>query len=213
MSNLTPIEDLTPDVVQEWKLEEFNAYLNRQPPKQWLMDHPLANNVKYLPIDKVEYLLRKIFRHFKIEILRESTMFNSVYCTVRVHYFHPIKQEWSFHDGLGAWDVQTKAGASVADLGQINHMAVAKALPAAESAAIKDACDKFGDLFGANINRKGTLQFEPSEKLKDKIGERIQLLVEQAETIEDIERLINSNNIPDEYMELVENKMEQLREN
>ena len=106
-NKLVPLSDLVPDVVEQWNLEQYNANLNRQPPAKWLRNHPLAKGVQYLPIDKVEYLLRKIFKDFKIEVLRESTMFNAVYVAVRVHYFHPILKEWRFHDGVGSWDVQT----------------------------------------------------------------------------------------------------------
>lgn len=210
-TKLVPISDLVPDVVEQWNLEQYNANLNRQPPQNWLMKHPLASGVFYLPIDKVEYLLRKIFKDFKIEVLRESTMFNSVYTAVRVHYFHPILKEWQYHDGVGAWDVQTDKGESVADLSKIKSMAVAKALPASKSAAIKDACDHFGDLFGANINRKGTLQFEPEENLKSRAEQRIDKMIDSAETLDDLERILNSSTIPEQYKEKFEQKMEEIK--
>jgi hypothetical protein len=42
-----------------------------------------------------------------------------------------------------------------------------KALPSAESYALKDAAEKIGDLFGRNLNRKDTIAFsgryEPAE--------------------------------------------------
>ena len=210
-NKLVPLSDLVPDVVEQWNLEQYNANLNRQPPAKWLRTHPLAKGVQYLPIDKVEYLLRKIFKDFKIEVLRESTMFNAVYVAVRVHYFHPILKEWRFHDGVGSWDVQTDKGASVADLAKIKSMAVAKALPAAESAAIKDACDKFGDLFGANINRKGTMQFEAEENLRDRAEQRIDKMIDSAKSVEDLERILESATIPDKYKSKFEEKMEELR--
>jgi hypothetical protein len=55
--------------------------------------------------------------------------------------------------------VQTDAGKSAADLGAIKQDAVMKALPAAESYAIKDAAEKLGILFGKNLNRKDTIGF------------------------------------------------------
>lgn len=208
-NKLVPISELTPAVVEQWDLELYNAYLNRQPPKKWLREHPLANNVYYLPIDKVEYLLRKIFKNFKIEVLRESTMFNAVYVAVRVHYFHPILQEWQYNDGVGSWDVQTDKGESVADLSKIKSMAVAKALPAAKSAAVKDACDHFGDLFGANINRRGTIQFEPEENLKDRAEERVHAMLDSCDSISDVHRV--REQIPARYRELADEKIKYLK--
>lgn len=207
--DLIPISDLTPNVVEQWTLEQFNANLNRQPPRKWLREHPLAKGVLYLPIDKVEYLLRKIFKDFKIEVLRESTMFNSVYVAVRVHYFHPIIGEWQFHDGVGAWDVQTEKGESVADLSQIKSMAVAKALPASKSAAIKDACDHFGDLFGANINRKGTLQFEPEQNLADRAENKVKAIVDACDTSDDLLKAFDT--VPEQFHYLIEEKLEELK--
>jgi hypothetical protein len=43
-------------------------------------------------------------------------MFNSVYVAIRLHYLNPVSGEWSYHDGVGSAQIQTKAGASAADL-------------------------------------------------------------------------------------------------
>lgn len=39
------------------------------------------------------------------------------------------------------------------------------AFPLAKSQAIKDACHHFGKLFGADLNRKDTISFDPDTKL------------------------------------------------
>ena len=41
------------------------------------------------------------------------------------------------------------------------------AFPIAKSFAVKDACDHFGDIFGANLNRKDTLDFYVDQKIID----------------------------------------------
>ena len=64
-----------------------------------------------------------------------------------------------FHDGIGAMQIQTKKGASPADLSNINNGALSMAYPAAKTVAIKDACDHFGNLFGADLNRKDTINY------------------------------------------------------
>jgi len=43
-----------------------------------------------------------------------------------------------------------------------------KALPAAESYAIKDAAEKLGQIFGSNLNRKDTVQTDTIDKIKDR---------------------------------------------
>lgn len=156
---LPTLKDLHHDESVAFKNDQLNLLLNQPTPEKWIKDHPIAKNVKYIPIDKVEFLLTRIFQEWKVEIISYSALFNSVSCHIRLHYKNPISGEWSFHDGVGAVGVQTDAGKSAADLGAIKQDAVMKALPAAESYAIKDAAEKLGILFGKNLNRKDTIGF------------------------------------------------------
>jgi len=156
---LPTLKDLHHDESVAFKNDQLNLLLNQPTPEKWIKDHPFAKNVKYIPIDKVEFLLTRIFQEWKVEIISYSALFNSVSCHIRLHYKNPISVEWSFHDGVGAVGVQTDAGKSAADLGAIKQDAVMKALPAAESYAIKDAAEKLGILFGKNLNRKDTIGF------------------------------------------------------
>jgi hypothetical protein len=157
--NLPTLADLHHDVQVAFKQDQLNLLLNQQVPPTWIKDHPYAKGVRYIPIEKVEFLLTRIFQEWRVEILSEGPMFNAVYCKVRLHYKNPLNGEWSYHDGVGAVDVQTAKGESAADLSKIVSNAVMKGLPAAESYAIKDAAEKLGELFGKNLNRKDTMAF------------------------------------------------------
>lgn len=150
--------NMAPEIA--FKQDELNLLLNYDPPTSYVKEHPYAKGVKYLPIDKVEFLLTKIFQQWKVEITREGTMFNSVYVCVRLHYMNPLTGEWLSHDGLGAVGVQTDAGAAASDLARIKQDAIMKALPAAESYAVKDAAQKIGRLFGKDLNRRESIQFD-----------------------------------------------------
>jgi hypothetical protein len=172
--------------------DQLNALLSVQPPTAWVKEHPYIKNHKYLPIDKVEYLLRKIFKEFRIEIVSTSTAFNGVVVTVRVHYINPATGEWSYHDGIGAIQLQTAKGTSPADLANINNGALSMAYPLAKTLAIKDACDMFGNLFGANLNRRDVLQNTPDEKLwnvfKSAEQKRRAELIESCTNVNELER-------------------------
>lgn len=166
--NLPTLSELHHDIAEAFKNDKFKLLMNQPPHETWIKKHPLAKvkndegkNVpaRYLPIDKVELLLDRIFQMWRIEVLREYTMFNSIGVTVRVHYLHPVTGTWEFHDGVGAKSVQTDAGATAADLGAIKDAAVQMALPSAKSYAIKDACDHLGKLFGKDLNRANTKNF------------------------------------------------------
>lgn len=172
------------DLESAFKHEQLNLLLSKEPKKEWVKTNAYANNSKYLPIDKVEYLLKKIFQQYRIEILDSGIAFNGVKVTVRVHYLNPATGEWSFHDGIGAEALQVKSGTSPADLQNINKGAVSMAFPIAKSYAIKDACHHFGKLFGSDLNRKDTLSFDPDNALLDAVNRQKQELI-------DLEELFN----------------------
>ena len=161
MSNLPTIQELHEDnALVSYKNDQLNLLLNQEPKKEWVKEHPFVKGHKYIPIDKVEFMLRKIFKKYSIEITGQGTSFNGVWVTVRVHYFHPTEATMMFHDGIGAVQLQTAKGTSPADLANINNGALSMAYPIAKTLAIKDACDHFGKLFGCDLNRKDTMAFK-----------------------------------------------------
>lgn len=144
------------------KHEELTVALNQNPPAEWVKEHPTIKNYKYLPIERVEYLLDSLFKgYYRIEVLKTGMLLNAVEVTVRVHYKHPITGEWMFHDGVSAAEIQTKkdSGALQMDMSNINRGAMEMALPKAKSGAVRDACDHLGKLFGRNLNRKDTINY------------------------------------------------------
>ena len=159
--SLPTIQDLHEDnALVSYKNDQLNLLLNQEPKKEWVKEHPFVKGHKYIPIDKVEFMLRKIFKKYQIEITGQGTSFNGVWVTVRVHYFNPVENEMLFHDGIGAMQLQVAKGTSPADLSNINNGALSMAYPIAKTLAIKDACDHFGKLFGCDLNRKDTMAFK-----------------------------------------------------
>lgn len=175
------------------KQDQVMHYLNQPPPASWVKVHPYINNYKYLPIEKVEFLLKKIYKKWRVEILREGTAFNGVYVVIRLWYQDLITGEMDFHDGIGAIQLQTAKGTSPADLENINNGALSMAFPLAETIAIKDAADKLGDIFGANLNRKDVLAFQMDTKLtelvRSKEEERMIKLIDSADSLEVLGKL------------------------
>lgn len=198
MSNKVQIKKSKAPTIQELydntelaiKHDELNVLLSQNPPASWVKTNKYANNSKYLPIDKVEWLLRRIFKEFRIEITGQGVAFNGVWVTVRVHYKHPVTGEWEYHDGIGAQELQVKSGSSAADLANINRNAISMAFPIAKSYAVKDACDHFGSAFGANLNRTEVMPYNPDEKLQDvkrqKEIDRLRRLIDAAEREQDL---------------------------
>jgi hypothetical protein len=116
-----------------------------------------------------------------------------------------------FHDGVGAQELQTKQGTGNLnmDMSNVNKGSVMMALPIAKSIAIKDACDHFGDLFGANLNRKDIVQFTGDTELlsaeaihTSKEKERVIKHIENATTIDNlmqVETLIEKYELTEIY--------------
>jgi hypothetical protein len=160
MSNLPKIQDLYSDKVLVQKSDVFVTLMNQPPQSKWIKTHPFIKGYNYLPIERIEFLLKTIFKRYRIEITGQGQSFNGVWVTVRVHYLHPLSNEWDYHDGIGASQLQTKSGTSPADLQNINNGALSMAFPMAKTIAIKDACDHFGKLFGSDLNRKDIIAYD-----------------------------------------------------
>lgn len=193
INKLPTLQELYAEPGQALKTDHLAVILNQQPPASWIKTHPFIKGYNYLPIDKIEFLLKRIFKRYRIEVLREGTSFNGVYVVTRVHYLHPVTNEWDFHDGIGAVQLQTAKGTSPADLININNGALSMAYPIAKTIAIKDACDHFGTTFGSDLNRKDTIQYSADAKLADvaksKEEERLEKLIEKAKDLSTLESL------------------------
>jgi hypothetical protein len=179
-------------------LEQLNVILSTPPPPAWVKQHPFIKGYNYLPIDKVEYLLRRCFKKYQIEVIKTAQLFNAIEVTVRVHYLNPATNEMMYHDGVGAQELQTtkNSGNLKTDMSNVNKGAVMMALPIAKSIAIKDACDHFGDLFGANLNRKDIVQFTGDAELlsseaihTSKEKERVIKHIENATTMQSLSQV------------------------
>ena len=155
------------------KQNSVNILLNQEPKKEWIKEHPIAKveitdnkgnkikvPVKYIPIERTEWLLTNIFIEWKWEVLREGLIANSVYVAGRLHYRNPITGEWNWMDGLGAQPLQTNSGAGATEFNQIKSNAVQIGLPAAETYAQKDAAEKLGKLFGKDLNRADKIAYD-----------------------------------------------------
>lgn len=167
-SGLPTVAELTKDTKIAKASDDFNYLMNQPVPEKWVKEHPYIKGYRYLPIDKIEYLLKKIFKQYKIEVREQGQVFNGMYVVVRIHYLHPVTSEWLWHDGIGAIEVQTEKNASAADLSKIKNGAIDKGFPAAKSRAVKNACYGFGKFFGSDLNREDTLEFKPDANLEEK---------------------------------------------
>ncbi len=156
---LPTLSDLYENKESMVKRNQLNLILNAEPKKEWVRVHPMTKQ-NYLPIDRVEYLLTMIFGSWNVEVKSVQLIANSVAVTVRVHVNNPVTGLAEFQDGVGAVPIQIKKDTGGAiDFANMNTMAIQIGAPAAESYAFKDAAEKFGKIFGKDINRKGSPEY------------------------------------------------------
>jgi hypothetical protein len=166
--SLPTLQDLYDDKELATKLNDLNKLLNAQPRAEWVKINAFANNSKYLPIERVEYLLTSIYIKWRVEIKSCQVIANSCVTILRLFVLDPITGEWDWQDGIGASPIQTAKGAAATDFTQVNTAAVQMAAPASESMAFKDAAEKFGKLFGKDLNRKDEINYAPMQEAKFK---------------------------------------------
>jgi hypothetical protein len=158
--NLPTIQELYGDVEIKEKENALNILLNQPPKLEWLKEHPIIKKIKYIPIERVEWLLTRIFIKWKVEVKEIKLLANSVIAIVRLHYVSVVTNEWEYQDGVGAAPLQTDSGAGAIEFDKIKNDAVMKAAPAAESYAVKDAAEKIGKLFGKDLNRADQILYD-----------------------------------------------------
>lgn len=189
------IQQLYSNPLAKLQEDKLITFLNQKPPEDWVKKHPYIKNHLYLPIEKVEFLLKRFFKKYRIEVLEYKQLLNSITVSVRVWYQDPISNEMLCHDGVGACELQTAkdSGPLKLDASNINLGAVPMALGIAKSVAVKDACDHIGNIFGANLNRKDAMEFSADITLNNvvvsKEHERMVKLIEAAKTRVEMDEL------------------------
>lgn len=165
---LPKLSELHHDPEVAFKHDELNLLLNQSPHDKWIKKHPIITvlndegkntKLQYLPVEKVEFLLTRIFQEWRREVKAVQLILNSVVATVRIHYKNPVTGEWSYHDGVGACPIQTDSQAAAGDFSKLKTAGVQMAAPAAVSYALKDAAECLGKLFGKDLNRRDTSAF------------------------------------------------------
>jgi hypothetical protein len=159
LTKLPTLQELLVENEDSLKQNALTVLLNQDPPAKWLVQHPMIRDYKYIPIEKIEYLLTRIFGNFNVEIRSTQIVANSVVVTVRLHVINPINGQAMWQDGIGAAPIQTDKGAGATDWNAVKTDGVQKAAPAAETYAVKDAAEKFGKIFGRDVSRKGSMNY------------------------------------------------------
>jgi hypothetical protein len=208
-NKLPTLSELYDDTGIIQKQNKLNLILNAEPKKEWVKE---LNGVKYLPIERHEYLLTMIFSKWRVEVKEVKLVANSIVTIVKVWFLDPLSNEWDWQDGIGAMPIQTAKGAGALEFDKMNTKAIQMGAPASESFAIKDACEKLGRIFGKDLNRKDNISYDRLYQMintvetinNPSISKEIRDSVSKAMTLADLEDIYNEHRgIGKEFDDLV----------
>jgi len=211
-NNYPALADLTSDVEQAFKNDQFNWMLNQAPKQNWVREHPHISGHFYIPIGILEILLKQLVKEYQIEVLETKQLMNAIQTTVRLHYIHPASNNWVYHDGVGAWELQTQKGTGTLspDMSNIQRGAVPMATGASKSVAIKNAAAHIGKLFGADLNRgEDVLSYQPDKNLQNRMNEKA-VLTDSAKEM--AKESLKAGDITLDYLESMYNLSDEQKE-
>ncbi len=139
--------------------DDFNMIINTPVPQTWIKEHPYVNikidgkqvPLPYIPVKRVKYLLKRIYGKYEWQVKECKQVLNAMVVVGTLTVTNPVTGEKESQDGIGAAAIQMDKGATQGDLSAIKANAIQIGAPAAESYALKNAAEKFGDIFGGNI--------------------------------------------------------------
>lgn len=206
IAKIPTLQELVETSEQELKENALMVILNQEPPQAWIQQHPFAKikiggkdmPLPYLPAERIEYLLSRIYGRWWVEVRNVQLIANSVQVTVRLYVRNPLTREIEWNDGVGAVAIQTDKDAGASDWSKIKNNGVQLAAPSAETYAFKDAAEKFGKLFGKDLSRKQQISYtdllKPNEQINaEDLRELYDLKREflSPDEITDAERILN----------------------
>lgn len=205
---------------------ELTFLLNQNPPAKFIREHPTIKvknkeeqyvPLKFIPRENVEYMLTRIYGSWKLEIRNVVLIANSPVVTVRLYVNNPITKQEEWQDGIGASPIQTDAGKGAVDFMAMKSAGVMMAAPAAETYAFKDAAEKFGKIFGKDLNVREQLDYSPL--VTKGANELPQTIIDDIERITELEFLQSYYDESKQYhrnhkfIELMTKQREKLKKN
>jgi hypothetical protein len=181
-TSIPTLQELYDDKIDIVKQSKLNIILNAEPKAEWVKEHPFVKNLKYMPIERIEYLLTMIFSKWYVEVKEVKLLANSIVTIVRLYVQNPITGEMEYQDGVGASPIQVQKGSGATEFEKMNSSAVQIGAPASESYATKDAAEKFGRIFGKDLNRKDNIAYADRLHASIAITEKMSI-IDQIESV------------------------------
>jgi hypothetical protein len=210
IKSLPSYENLLKGEIEQTDLQKL---LETEPAKEWLKDHPTAKNekgeaVQYLPIERIDFLLRGIYAGHWLEVIDTNLTQFSIQITVRLFVVNPETGRVEHSDGVG---------------GAGSKNGIEAAVPIAESLAKKNAAKKLGKIFGRDVSRELDGEMEPkkqtekSEEVKTEepenpVKKRLILQIQKTKTAEGLKKVIAAFKVRYEAGQVDNSEFEEVNE-
>ena len=152
--------------------EDWQRAINAAPSAGLIKERSLGGNKKstYLPIEYQQALQDVFFDEFDVIDEKYQVVFNEIICTVKCQGLpsYPNADHRIF-TGSGAKPIQCDSGAIVEKFPRGKKTnALEYNLPAARTTALSKALETIGNIFGRNLGRAVSADYNMSDRIKDK---------------------------------------------
>lgn len=172
--------------------EQFQAWLEMEPEHK---EKSEEGDFYHVPIGYLEPDLRFTFEgDIEITIRKQEIIEGLLTLVVRLKVFHPVKKKYLKYDGIASAYIQrVEEGTFRGSTKVVFDESIKATVAACYSEGIKNAAKKIGKRFGSDINRVNVpgQKLKPEEIKHNQEHKRILVLINDAETIPELNKYID----------------------
>jgi len=165
------MSDSKEDEIEEYyhfkDYKDWFEHLQEAPNETWIDKRDLGSKKSlFVPLWRQQAVADLFFKEFDVVEEKYQEIKNEILCTVKIQFLPSYPHsEYRYMTGTGAKPIQQSKGSLASQYpdGKITN-AVEYNAGAARAAAISNALNTFGNIFGRNLNRKTSDNFSYSRK-------------------------------------------------
>jgi len=197
-------------------IEEYNNLINQPPTKTEVSED---GEFLLVPISVLEPDLNFVYNgRVQFIINSQTELFGSICMTISLLIFHPVDLIWQRFDGTAAIQINSVQQGEWENTTKIKNVNDIKtAIAACYSEAIKNASKRIGPRFGQSLNRQKNnakmTQKEITAKKKKTADERVLHLIEDCESIMELNEIMKELPNNEAVQEALNVKLKELKKN
>lgn len=157
------------------KLQNFQTFLHKEPPKNEIKVNKAADNTSYIPISFLEMKLDEMFfGQWSTKNFLTQVIANEETGSLELWYLHPVSGAWLCRTGAAAVIIRQKKDSQISEgIGAKIKNALVMDHPHLKAECFRNACLSLGKAFGRDLNREYEDVYSPIVKEGLKIDEEL----------------------------------------